>query len=110
MTGLPVAMAAPWEGGENKSANCWEGRREGEEALPTWVAGLAIFSQEPFLALPFPQADFSPGQAAGKKGVKSLMLMFASPLSLDPYSRHLLENSSCQKTAQPVIGFGYIHP
>lgn len=70
MTGLPVTMAAPWEGGENKSANCWEGRREGREALPTRVAGQAIFSQEPFLALTLPGGRFQPvGKLLARKGL-----------------------------------------
>lgn len=70
VTGLPVTMAAPWEGGENKSANCWEGRREGREALPTRVAGQAIFSQEPFLALTLPRGRFQPvGKLLARKGL-----------------------------------------
>lgn len=45
------------------------GRKEGEkEALPTRVAGLAIFSQKPFLArLLLPEADFSLQEATGEK-------------------------------------------
>lgn len=37
VTGLPVAMAAPGEGGENKSANCWEGGTGGSAHRGGWT-------------------------------------------------------------------------
>jgi hypothetical protein len=61
------------------------GRKEGEkEALPTRVAGLAIFSQKPFLArLLLPEADFSLQEATGEKRVKDPLFYF-TPLVCDP--------------------------
>lgn len=61
------------------------GRKEGgKEALPTGVAGLAIFSQKPFLArLLLPEADFSLQEAAGEKRVKGPLFYF-TPQSVIP--------------------------
>lgn len=61
------------------------GRKEGgKEALPTRVAGPAIFSQKPFLArLLLRGADFSLQEAAGEKRVKGPSFYF-TPLVCDP--------------------------
>lgn len=57
------------------------GRKEGgKEALPTRVAGLAIFSQKPFLArLLLPEADFSLQEATGEKRVKGPLVLSHTP-------------------------------
>ena len=107
----PVTMAAPGEGGENKSANCWEGKREGGETPQARVAGLAIFSQELFLALPLPTPlqISALGKAAGRKGVKCPMLLLTGqpcPLLETPYPGHLQRNTpACLPTASGS-GFG----
>lgn len=60
VTGLLVTMATP--GKEEKTSQQVSKLLGAKDALPTRVAGLAIFSREPFLAsasLPLPQAHFS---------------------------------------------------
>lgn len=74
----------PWQQ-EGEQVSKLLGRKEGgKEALPTGVAGLAIFSQKPFLArLLLPEADFSPQEAAGEKRVKGPLFYF-TPQSVIP--------------------------
>lgn len=93
----------PWQRGGQLSKLL--GRKEGgKEALPTGVAGLAIFSQKPFLArLLLPEADFSFQETDGEKRVKGPLFYFTlqSVILCQP-----LRASHCCQTGQPVIHGG----
>lgn len=77
VTHLPCYYGNEWGGQVSKLL----GRKEGgKEALPTRVAGLAIFSQKPFLArLLLPEADFSLQEATGEKRVKGPLVLSHTP-------------------------------